>query len=262
MFAWLLPGLSLAALVQILLSRSHFHPPPYPDQLQGVYYRSAAGHYNVLRFYADGLVMQVSIKTEDLLDAWNQINQWFHRHSQYHDLNHGHYLIHESYLGFEFVQGNHRFGFYGCFQGPGLLLNSHNTVTGQSIYQEYYQPLVLDEASMAGVYAFSVGSRHQVFRFYEDGTVLNATVFSDDLEEGWERISSWFNAATDHLMVRRGRYCVQEGHLRFIIGWAPQRTGSGIRYHGLIRDDSLWLESNTHGRQEYRRVNIPEDSTY
>jgi hypothetical protein len=231
------------------------------QRLVGVYVRHTGEVYMVLRFYPDGLVLYASIRAEDLLGSWAQINQWFHRRSTLSDLAQGRYLLYDGYLAFEVTSSpGTKLEFSGLYHDRELVLTLRNSAADYLAQNETYQALPVDESSLEGVFAYTSGQRNHVFRFYEDGTVIQATIFSPDLVSGWDRIRVWFNPQSPHLVVRKGRYHIQGGHVEFILGWLAQQNGSGTRYRGLILDDSLILETYSHerlsARQEYRRVEI------
>lgn len=257
-------GLWLWVIGIVVRLRLHPRTLEVHKTFEGVYVRQTDNLYMVLRFYRDGLVLYASIRADDLLESWPQINQWFHRRSILTDLGQGRYMLYDGYLAFEVsspVGGKVEFS--GLYHDHTLLLTTRNTTTGYLAHAEAYQLLHIDESSLEGVYAYTSGQRNHVFRFYRDGTVIQATIFSPDLVGGWERIKVWFHPQSPHLVVRKGRYHIQGARVEFILGWLARQNGSGTRYSGLILDDSLVLETfssdRISARQEYRRIEIGVD---
>jgi hypothetical protein len=114
-------------------------------------------------------------------------------------------------------------------------------------------PLQSDQRDrIAGVYVREVsescgGHKHsyQIFRFYEDGTVLYVPLCLDGLvANNWKDIGKWFsreNAATD---INRGKYIISNNRISFSTSVQDLETGSSYtrEYSGTHLDSELTLD--------------------
>lgn len=85
----------------------------------------------ILRFYEDGLVLDVSVTTEDIVKSWPTINQWFNRDAT--DPNHsiGKYYSIGNHLSFSTTSKAGTQDYAGAYFGDKLILSIYSHINNR-----------------------------------------------------------------------------------------------------------------------------------
>lgn len=114
------------------------------------------------------------------------------------------------------------------------------------------QPLqTVQTGKISGVFAREVfescgGLKHsfQIFRFYEDGTVLYVPLCLDgDVADNWEKITAWFSRENAGKDINRGKVLISNNRLTFSTTVQDIETGNSYtrEYSGTYLGNELML---------------------
>jgi hypothetical protein len=118
--------------------------------------------------------------------------------------------------------------FLSCISTPESISDEHGE-TQQSKKSGASFPII----NYGGVYFVPYGGiAANYIRFFEDGTVINATVMGTP-----DKIKSWFNKDSENVSI--GTFDIDDDHISFIVE-SPEAT---VSYSGKIIDNGLLLNS-------------------
>ncbi len=112
------------------------------NKISGVFIRQFDdGSYSVLRFYEDGVVLAASIQTEDIVQDWSRINQWFHRDSASPSYSTGQYYSISDHISFSSTSQTGTVDRAGSYLENKLILDSYSHINGRKFENNVYEYL-------------------------------------------------------------------------------------------------------------------------
>ena len=83
--------------------------------------------------------------------------------------------------------------------------------------------------------------QNRVFRFYEDGTVIGATIGAGRFSQGVYPLPFWFDKDEEDFSGSRGRYSLEGDALSF----RCKNSAGSVDYAGTVAGETLFLSSHS-----------------